>query len=138
MRRLHKITGQSLFLLYLCLLFSCGHSLEFKSPVFKKDFEHTMVEIAQTCGFTNVSFTVSATQESNDNPEYEIQLTLINGQNIPRTEKGLDSLAKIAASILKKSIKNIHDYDWVFVVFDDPGLSYRKKKTFGYQIKEII
>ena len=138
MNRPNCILKQSLILFYLCFLFSCGNSLEFKPPVFKKDFEHTMFKIGQTCGFKNVSFKVSATQKGNDKPEYEIQLTLINGQNIPGTERGLDSLAKKAAVILKKSIKNIHDYDWIFMVFDDPVLANVKKKTFGYKIKDIF
>ena len=138
MNRLTSVIKQSLLLFYVCFLFSCGNNLEFKPPVFKKDFEYTMHKIGQTCGFTNVNFKVSATQTDNDNPEYEIQLTLTNGQNIPDTERGLDSLAKKAAILLKKSIKNIHDYDWIFVVFDDPVLANVKKKTFGFQIKEIL
>lgn len=98
-------------------------------------FDHTMNEIGQTCGFKLVRLTVSATQKDNDNPENEIQLTLINGQNIPVTERRLDSLAKHAAGILEKSIDNIHDYDWIFVVFDDPVLGNRKN-TFRYRINK--
>lgn len=137
MKRLHKITSQSVLLLHLCFLLSCGNNLELKPPVFKKDFNQTMLKIGKPGGFSKVTFTVSATQRDNDYPEYEIELTLINGENIPLTEKGLDSLAKKAAGTLKKSIRNIHDYDWIFVVFDDPVLSKKQKKTFGYRIKEI-
>ena len=137
MYRLTKIIKRGSLLFYLCFLFSCGSDLQLKPPIFKEDFDQAMHKIIETGGFSDVDFTESAKQRNNDKPYFELELKLINGQNLPVTERGLDSLAKNAAIILKNSIENIHDYDYIFVLFDAPALAKIKKKTFGYHTTEL-
>ena len=89
----------------------------------------------------SANFKLSTNQTNGEKPSSELQVTLFDGENLPNTEYGLDSIAKSAATILKSSIRNINDYDWISIIFevsDDGGVFNRpKKNVFVYRPTEL-
>jgi hypothetical protein len=136
MNNIVTILSKSFILVIFSAFVSCGGDLEIKAPIFKNDFNQTIQEVTASGKFSDVAFKVSANQTNNEKPEYELELKLLNGKNLPGNEQGLDSLAKNASTIFKNSIQNINDYDWISVIFDyDDGtvIDATKKNVFVYR-----
>lgn len=133
--------SKSSFFIFFIAFISCGNNLKLKKPIFKREFNQVIQEIGSTGSFSDVSFKLSTNQTNNENPSYELELKLINGQSLPNSEHGLDSLAKNAATILKNSIQNINDYDWISVIFENRNnavvIETTKKNVFVYRPSEL-
>ncbi|MHA4811673.1 hypothetical protein ACX0G9_26490 [Flavitalea flava] len=121
-------------------LFSCHFELPI-TPVFTKEFTAIQQEIGITGHFAKVGVTVSRSQLLEKEAMNVLTLLLINGKDLPATQEGLDSLAKVNALILKQAIKNSRDYRRITVIIENSThngiVETSNQNQFVYLVKEL-
>lgn len=100
-------------------LLACTSVPELKEPRFREDVNVISQKLADVSTFTKVNFAWTSSTESGYNKtSSDLKVTLSNGEFLPETKEGTDSLARHIATVVRKSIDNANDFDWITVVFE--------------------
>lgn len=135
-----KITVLYKMSLVLLVFFaSCTH-FEYKRPVFRKSLEHSMEKVQTFGKFSSYEFSSKSSQINDGYQSNDLKLTIVDWQVLPEKEEELDSLARKVATVLRKSIKNSQDFDWITIMFhstDEHAAEKNLKTIFTYRPGEL-
>jgi len=133
---------KSITLLFLVLVFgivACNPLPETKPAKFTRDSTEVLTEMLLTASFSSIEFKTNSSRSNLNPTRHEIEIILYNGLNLPKNERGLDSLTRVIGSITKHSISNIEEFEWVVVTIErkTDSTALQSLGTFPFLPKEL-
>ena len=128
-------------ILALTLLSSCFYNVRDIIPQFKTSQEQLMWEVNAIVPIKQLSVKTSKNESLDERTSRNIDIVLTDAQVQSYSQVRLDSLARRMARIAKKEIINIHNFDWVNIIYtrDDgsPASDSTDQQAFVYRPAEL-
>ena len=127
----------------VCLLFfnSCTSTVtKTKDPNFNTEISVIQNDLNKI--ITSEKVNISGKEiTANENNSSELEVSILNGKDIPADEYQMKALGRSIATIIKKALKNQNQYDLIVVLFviesNKGDIKKREWKGFEYKPNEL-